>query len=382
MYALTNCDIFTGTSVKRDMAVLIDGNRIRGLLSRCQVPPDVPKRDLKGWSVAPGFIDVQVNGGGGVLFNETPTIEGIKAVTKAHRRFGTTNLLPTYITGPNEGMQQAASAVARCIECDSVRGVLGIHFEGPFIAPRKAGIHDLALIRLPNDTDLDTVFSLDQGITLITAAPEIVNPKTIRRLCERGALVSLGHTDATYEVAAAAFSAGALGVTHLYNAMSPLTARAPGVVGAALASRHAWAAIIADGHHVDFAAIRVALHAKDRGKVLLVTDAMPPVGCNQSRYRLGPYDVHVHDGRCLTPDGVLAGSALDMATAVRNCVNEIGISKDEALRMASTYPANFLGLGNELGHIKENYRANLAVFDNQIAVKAVIVEGEFINFAQ
>lgn len=381
MYALVNCKVFTGTAVEHNKAVLISGNRIRGLLPRCDVPSDIPQRDLKGWSVASGFIDVQVNGGGGVLFNEMPTIKGIKAIADAHRRFGTTNLLPTYITGPNEGMQQAASAVAQCIESDCVRGVLGIHFEGPFIATGKAGIHDPAFIRCPQDTDLNTVCSLDRGVTLITVAPEVVDPNTIRRLCRHGIVVSLGHTDATYEVASAAFSAGARGATHLYNAMSPLTARAPGMVGAALDSRDAWAAVIADGHHVNFAALRVALRTKGCGKVLLVTDAMPPVGSSQSSFRLGPYDVWVHNGRCVTSDGRLAGSALDMATAVRNCIQRLGVPEDEALRMASTYPAEFLGLGKELGHIAENYRANLVVLTSQIAVMAVVVEGEFIELA-
>lgn len=379
MYALINCEVFTGTAVEHNKAVLISGNTIHGLVPRCDVPFDIPKRDLKGWSVAPGFIDVQVNGGGGVLFNETPTVGGIKAIAQAHRQFGTTNFLPTYITGPNDGMQQAASAVAQCIKNDTVKGVLGIHFEGPFISTRKAGIHDPAFIRPPNDADLETVCSLDRGVTLTTVAPEVVNPDTIRRLRQRGVLISLGHTDASYGTASAAFSAGACGVTHLYNAMSTLTARAPGMVGATLDSENAWAAVIADGHHVDFAAIRVALRAKGRGKIFLVTDAMPPVGSKQSSFFLPPYNVHVHNGRCVTLGNVLAGSALDMATAVRNCVQHIGVPMDEVLRMASTYPAEFLGLGKELGRIEQNYRANLVVFNSQIAVMAAIVEGEFIE---
>lgn len=380
MYALTNCDIFTGTSVEHDKAVVIRGDRIRGLLPLRDVPSDIPRRDLKGLSVAPGFIDIQVNGGGGVLFNETPTVESIRTIVEAHRRFGTTNLLPTYITGPNEGIQQAASSVMQCIGSNSIRGVLGIHFEGPFISTGKAGIHDPSLIRPPNDMDLNTVCSVDRGITLITVAPEVFDPSRVRQLCRRGILVALGHTDATYEVAAAAFFAGARGATHLYNAMSPLKARAPGVVGAALDLPDPWVAVIADGHHVDFAAIRVALRAKGPGKVLLVTDAMPPVGSTQSSFRLDPYSVQVHNGRCITPDGILAGSALDMATAVRNCVQQLAVPKDEALRMASTYPAEFLGLGKQLGRIAENYRANLVVCNNQIAVMAAVVEGQFIEF--
>ena len=380
MYALINCEVFTGTTVEQDKAILINGNTIHGLVPQYEVPFDIPQRDLRGCFVAPGFIDVQVNGGGGVLFNETPTIEGIKAIAAAHRRFGTTNFLPTYITGPNDGMQQAASAVAQCIKNDTVKGVLGIHFEGPFISTRKAGIHDPAFIRPPNGTDIDTVCSLDRGVTLTTVAPEVVNPDTIRQLRQRGVLVSLGHTDADYKVAMTAFSAGACGVTHLYNAMSTLTARAPGMVGAALDSENTWASVIADGHHIDFAAIRVALRAKGRGKIFLVTDAMPPVGSNQSSFFLAPYDVHVHNGQCVTSDNVLAGSALDMATAVQNCVQHIGMPMDEVLRMASTYPAEFLGLEKKLGHIEQNYQANLVVFNSQIAVMAVIVGGEFIEF--
>lgn len=381
MYALTNCDIFTGTTVEHDKAVVIRGDKICGLLPLRDLPSGIPQRDLKGLTVAPGFIDIQVNGGGGVLFSEMPTVDSIRTIVETHRRFGTTNLLPTYITGPNEDMQQAASSVMQCIGSNAIRGVLGIHFEGPFISTGKAGIHDRSFIRPLNDTDLNTMCSVDRGVTLITVAPEVVDPGTIRRLCRQGKLVALGHTDATYEVAVAAFFAGARGATHLYNAMSPLMARAPGVVGAALDLLDPWVAVIADGQHVDFAAIRVALRAKGQGKVLLVTDAMPPVGSSQSNFRLGPYSVQVGNARCVTPDGILAGSALDMATAVRNCVQQLAVPKDEALRMASTYPAEFLGLGEQLGRIAENYRANLVVCNNQIAVMAVVVEGQFIEFA-
>ena len=380
MYALTNCDLFTGDRVEHDRAILIENGRIAALTPLADVSADVEQIDLGGQSVAPGFIDIQVNGGGGVLFNDDPSIESVEAIVKAHAMFGTTNLLPTYITGSSRGMEQAFESVSLAMTSGRAPGVLGIHFEGPFISVEKAGVHDPAYIRTPTDEDLSIILKSGAPV-LLTLAPEVVELDLVRRLANSGVRVSLGHSDATYEQAAAAFAEGASATTHLYNAMSPLTSRAPGLVGAALDNRASWIGLIADGYHSAFPSARVAVSAKPRGKALLVTDAMPPVGMPNHEFRLGPYEIRVEDGKCVTPDGVLAGSALDMATAVRNCIQQMGIPKDEALRMASTYPAEFLGLGSELGRIQPGYWANLAIFNNQLRVEAIVLKGNFQKVA-
>lgn len=383
MYALVNCDIYTGDGVQYDKALVIDNGHIHGLVPLNDLDASVNLRDLGGLCVAPGFIDTQVNGGGGILFNDSPTVEGIERIVEAHRKFGTTNLLPTYITGPPSGMASAIDAVRTAIRDASVKGVLGIHLEGPFINEAKAGVHDKRFVREPNEEDLALMCGPREGVMVVTVAPEVALAETIERLSKAGVLVSLGHTNGTCEEAMRALTRGASCVTHLYNAMSALTSRAPGVVGAALDHRESWVGIIVDGFHSDFVSARVAMRAKASRKMMLVTDAMPPVGIGESDagFQLGDYKIHVEGGRCVTDDGVLAGSTLDMATAVRNCVQKVGLPKDEALRMASTYPAEFLGLGAELGRIAPGYRANLTILNNQMVVSGVVVEGEYQEVA-
>jgi N-acetylglucosamine-6-phosphate deacetylase len=384
MYALTDCDIYTGKGVEYDKALLIEGDRIHSIVPTSEIPDGIESKDLDGMCVAPGFIDAQVNGGGGVLFNDHPTVDAIKTIVESHRQFGTTDLLPTFITGSLQGMRKATRAVKTCLN-QNIPGVLGIHIEGPFIAAKKAGVHDKSFIRPVSDEYLNVIRSIRDGVTLLTVAPEEVSYNVIKKIAKSGIIVSLGHTNTTYDDAMGAFEAGASGVTHLFNAMSAFQSREPGVVGAALDHKKAWVGIIVDGLHVDFASVRIAKRAKiredypeSRRKLFLVTDAMPPVGDpEQGGYRISGYDIHVKDGKCVTEGGVLAGSALDMATAVRNCIQHVGIPKDEALRMASTYPAEFLGVDKKLGYIAPGYRANLAIFNNQIHVLATVINGEY-----
>ena len=380
MLAFVDAITYTGGSVEYDKALLIDesSGRILRLVPYSQIPSVADVKNLQGLSIAPGFIDVQVNGGGGILFNESPTIEGIRTMVGAHRQFGTTDLLPTFITGSRKQMEKAIKAVGNYVSAGQL-GVLGIHLEGPFINPRKAGVHDKQYIREFSEEDWEIIRTLRPEITLLTLAPDVVSSDQITRIVDEGIKVSLGHSMAEYEVAMAAVEAGATGFTHLFNAMSAFQSRAPGMVGAALDSEKAWAGIIVDGFHVHFASVRVALRAKKQGKMFLVTDAMPPVGNpNEDKsFQLGEYRIDVKGGRCVTKDGVLAGSALDMATAARNCVQHVGIPKDEALRMASTYPAQFLGVDNYLGYIAPGYKANLVIFNNQLQVVATVVNGQY-----
>jgi len=373
---LTHGRVLTADGWRDDVDVLIDGERIAALLG----PGDARARgadahDLGGNALLPGFIDIQVNGGGGVLFNDAPTVETIRRIGAAHRYYGTTGFLPTLISDDADVMRAALAAVDAAIE-QGVPGVLGIHLEGPYIAPARRGAHDPAKFRVPDAREIDLVCSLRRGVTVLTLAPDQVSADTVRELSARGVIVCIGHTAATYEQTHSALAAGARGFTHLYNAMSPLQGRAPGAVGAALEDRDSWCGLIVDGHHVHPAALRVALAAKPPGKLMLVTDAMPPVGAASDTYVLAGATITCRDGRCETADGVLAGSALDMAGAVRNTVGSLGVALDEAARMASTYPADFLRLADSHGRIAAGTRADLVELDAAFGVRRSWIGGE------
>ncbi|HEY0179161.1 MAG TPA: N-acetylglucosamine-6-phosphate deacetylase [Dokdonella sp.] len=373
--ALVNGRVLTPAGFRDDAAVLVEDGRIAAVVAADDARVrDADRRDLEGGVLLPGFVDVQVNGGGGVLFNDAPTVDALARIGAAHRRFGTTGFLPTLISDDAEIMRAAIAAVDAAIE-QRVPGVLGVHLEGPYIAPARHGAHDPAKFRVPDAQELELAGSLGRGVTVLTLAPERVPAELVRALVARGVVVCIGHTDASYAQARAALDAGARGFTHLYNAMSPLASRAPGVVGAALEDRASWCGLIVDGHHVHPAALRVALAAKPRGKCVLVTDAMPPVGGGGDTYRLAGATITCRDGRCETPDGVLAGSALDMAQALRNAVELLGLPLDEAARMASTYPAEFLGLDRELGAIAPGRRADFVELDAALGVRRTWIGG-------
>jgi N-acetylglucosamine-6-phosphate deacetylase len=373
--ALVNARVLGDAGFIEGAAVLIDGARIADVV----VASDPRVRaaqviGLDGCTLAPGYIDCQVNGGGGVLFNDAPTLDGIARIAAAHRRFGTTGLLPTLISDDAATMRAAIAAVREAI-ARNVPGILGIHLEGPFLAAQRKGIHDADKFRVPTMTDVDLVAAGDTGKILLTIAPEQVAPEVLRVLAARGVILSAGHTAATYAQTRGALDAGVCGFTHLFNAMSPLQSREPGVVGAALEDRVSWCGIIVDGHHVHPATLRVALAAKPRGRIFLVTDAMPPVGADSEEFTLHGEAITCRDGKCTNADGVLAGSALDMASAVRNAIAMLGVSGDEALRMASTYPAAFLGLEKSLGRIAAGYVADLVALDSDFMVRHTWVGG-------
>jgi N-acetylglucosamine-6-phosphate deacetylase len=373
--ALVNGRILLAEGFVADQAVLIEGDRITALLGR-----DDPRvagsqqHDLEGRRLVPGFIDCQVNGGGGVLLNDEPTVESVRRIVAAHRSFGTTGLLPTLITTDVDVMRAAIDAVrGAMLARDS--GVLGIHFEGPLLSPARPGVHDTARFRELDPELEDLISSLGMGRTLLTIAPERVPLAAIRELTARGIILCAGHTGADYATARAALAAGVRGVTHLFNAMSPLQSRDPGMVGAALDDPDCWCGLIVDGYHVHPAALRVAVAAKRRGRMLLVTDAMSSVGSNQTSFILGDELVDCTEGVCKTAAGVLAGSALDMGTALRNAVRLLNLPVEEAARMAATYPAEFLNLSAERGRIAVGARADLVELDNDLNVRRVWVGG-------
>ena len=375
MLALTNARVLLDDGFADDRAVLVDDGRIAAVLSRSDPRVGRAKlQDLAGAVLLPGFIDCQVNGGGGVLFNDDPSVAAIRTIGAAHRRFGTTAFLPTLISEDFTVIARAIKAVREAIE-SRVPGVAGIHIEGPFINEARSGAHDAAKIRDLDTRDMALLSSLGVGRTLVTLAPEMTTPATLRHLVREGVVLSAGHTDGTFEEITAALRDGVRGVTHLFNAMSPLHHRKPGAPGAALADTECWCGLIVDGVHVHPAVLKIALAAKRADRFMLVTDAMPGVGSDQDSFMLHGRRIEVKDGVCIDETGTLAGSAVDMATSVRNCVEMLGLPLERAARMASTYPAEFLGLGHEMGRIAPGLRANLVALDAKLRVRTTWIDG-------
>ena len=328
--------------------------------------------DVQGGYLLPGFIDTQVNGGGGVLFNDETNADGIAAIGVAHRKYGTTGFMPTLISDELSVIDAAMRATEDAIAA-GVTSVLGIHIEGPFISKERKGIHNPEMFRTLDADSKALLKSLKRGKTLVTLAPENCTPEDIAELAQAGVILAAGHTNATYQTTVEALEAGITGFTHLFNAMSPFTHRAPGVVGAALENLTSYSGLIADGHHVDWAALRIVLRARPIDRFMLVTDAMPTVGSNTKTFVLNGQTIIVRDGVCVGPDGTLAGSDLDMATAVRNTVEHIGRSLPEAAIMAATAPAHFLGLGASRGSLAVGQRADIVWMDSALQVRQVFV---------
>ncbi|MCC5087387.1 N-acetylglucosamine-6-phosphate deacetylase [Xanthomonas campestris] len=375
--ALCNARVLTDDGLQDGLAVLLDGAQIQAVVAAddARVAQAGTRVDLGGATLLPGFIDIQVNGGGGVLFNNACTPQALATIAAAHRRYGTTGMLPTLISDTAEVMAEAIAATRQAI-AEGVPGVLGIHLEGPYLSPARKGTHDAQKFRVPDAQEIAVDTSLDNGVTLITLAPERVPLDDIRAFVAGGAVVFAGHTAATYEQARDGIAAGVSGFTHLYNAMSPLAGREPNAVGAALEDPAVWCGVIVDGVHVHPASLRVALAAKPRGKLLLVTDAMPMVGADSPSFDLYGETITAIDGVVRNAAGALAGSALDMATAVRNSVQWLGVDLAEAARMASTYPAQCIGLGERLGRIAPGYQADLVLVDADVQVLATWVAGQ------
>ncbi len=373
-FALFNCRMLIDDALVDDMAVIVDGGRIAAVVAARNIPASVSKHDLEGAVLAPGFIDSQVNGGGGVLFNDAPTLETIRTIGEAHRRFGTTGFLPTLISDDLAVVRQGIRAVDEAIAA-GVPGVLGIHIEGPFLNVDRKGIHDPDKIIPLDDEGFAAVTGLKQGRTLVTLAPEQTTPAMIARLVDAGVVVAAGHTDGNYAEVRGALEAGMTGFTHLFNAMSPLTSREPGAVGAALDDRDGWCGLIVDGKHVHPATMRLAMRVKGADRLMLVTDAMPSVGMTDKRFMLQGHSVEVVDGVCINDDGTLAGSDLDMAQAVRNAHALIGATDVDALHMASRNPATFLRLEASHGRIAPGWRADLVALDGAGQVTATWIDG-------
>jgi N-acetylglucosamine-6-phosphate deacetylase len=372
--ALTGARVFDGAHILEGRAVVIGNGRILAVPQERDLGADVERRRIEGL-LAPGFVDVQVNGGGGVLFNDVRNVDGLRTLAAAHRVYGTTGLLPTFITDTRERMAQAMDAMRDALAA-RVPGVLGIHVEGPFINPERKGVHNPAFMRPMEEEDIEILTSLKEGRTLVTLAPERTGMDAVARLSSAGVLICAGHTAGDYATIMEACRHGLRGFTHLYNAMPPLAGRDPGPVGAALDSRGTWCGLIVDGHHVSDAALRIAIAAKGPERMMLVTDAMSVTGTDLAGFELHGRRIYRRDGRLTTEDGTLAGSDLDMAGAVRNTVQRLGLSLPDALRMASLHPAAFLRLDHELGRIAPGYRASLVLLDDDLQVRDTWIDGE------
>jgi len=375
MYALTNCKIYTGSDVLVEHAVIVNNNLIEAVCPIAELPEGLETRDLNGANVSPGFIDLQLNGCGGVMLNDEITAETMQIMHQANLQSGCTSFLPTLITSSDEDMRQAVAA-AREYHAQYQNQSLGLHLEGPYLNVMKKGIHSVDHIRPSEDSMIDFMCENADVIAKVTLAPEHNDPAHIERLKAAGIVVSIGHTNATYAEARKGFAAGISFATHLFNAMTPMVGREPGVVGAIYDTPEVYAGIIADGFHVDYANIRIAHKIKGE-KLVLVTDATAPAGADMDYFIFVGKKVYYRDGKCVDENGTLGGSALTMIEAVQNTVEHVGIALDEALRMATLYPAKAMGLEEKLGRVKKGMVANLTVFDRDFNVQATIVNGQY-----
>ena len=374
--ALVNATVFTGERVHEDCSVLIRDGSIADL-----VPDGAPVRgggtviNMQGRRLAPGFIDIQVNGGGGVLFNNSPTVDALRTISAAHARFGTTAFLPTLISDRYDVMRSAIDAV-RQAAAERVPGILGIHLEGPFLNLERRGAHAEGMLREMDEEGMQILISLGPGlVTLTTLAPEKAEPELIGRLCAAGVVVFGGHSAAGYEQCRDAMDAGMKGFTHLYNGMGPVSGRDPGMVGAALASSDCVFSIIADGYHVHPALLRLALSSREKGAALLVTDAMATVGSADPSFDLYGRRVALDQGVLRDERGSLAASNLGMIDAVRNIMRLADLHWTEAVRMASSYPARAIGVDSDRGFVLPGFAADLVELDAEMVLYRIWVGG-------
>lgn len=377
--ALVGARIFTGEEFLDDYALVLAGEKIDALLPRAQLDSSIPQTLLVGGVLAAGFIDLQVNGGGGAFFTNDTSVSAIQTILDGHRPTGTTSLLPTLISDTREVHQAGVKAVADAVAA-GMKGVLGVHVEGPFFDMARRGAHNERYIRAMEQADIDWLVASVKGQhdfkVMLTLAPEHAAPGQIKQLTSAGVVICAGHTDAHYESVVNALKEGLSGFTHLYNAMRPTTGREPGVVGAALEDANSWCGIIIDTYHVHAASARIAYSAKPKGKMYLVTDAMSTVGSPEKSFQIYGETIYEKDGCLVNAEGRLAGSAIGMIDAVRLNTTWVGVELAESLRMASLYPAQFMQVDDYLGRIASGYRADLVHFTDDYRVTHTWVAGD------
>lgn len=377
LIAYTGADIFDGMIRHLGAALLVKDEKVVGI---GKVPATAQVHALNGGVIAPGFVDLQVNGGGGILFNDAQSVATLRRMSQAHARGGTTAFFPTLITDTPARVAAAIEATVQAID-QGVTGIIGLHIEGPHLSVARKGAHDAALIRPMQDADLNLLLEAAKRLPhlMVTAAPESVSPAQIKTLTDAGVVISLGHTDANYEDCRAASEAGASCVTHLFNAMSQLAGRAPGLVGTALETGTLHAGLIADGIHVSAASIRIALQAKQGpAAVFLVSDAMATAGSDITEFELNGRTIYRRDGRLTLQDGTLAGADLDMPTALRFMVNAVGVSADAALEMATSAPAEVIK-STSIGHLDIGAAADFVHLNADLELQAVWQSGKNLS---
>jgi N-acetylglucosamine-6-phosphate deacetylase len=374
-FAISAQRIFDGYQWHNDSFILIDDGAVSCITPRNQDMGDWPTQSMPpGTTLAPGFIDLQVNGGGGILLNDEPTLDAMRAIARAHRRYGTTSCLPTLIS---DTRAKATAAIAAAKLLDGTDGILGLHLEGPFISHSRPGIHRGDRILSATNDDLDWLGNLSEvRSSMVTLAPECVPPGFVKALASSGIRVSVGHSEASSETLLRAIDEGLSGVTHLFNAMPAMSARDPGIAGVALTDARLTAGIILDGIHVHPLVVRAAFAAKHWSNIAFVTDAMPTVGTEQDYFDLMGKRIHLRSGRLVSENGTLAGAHLDMASAVRNAVTLIGISLDDALRAAALVPARFLGIEQHRGTLSAGARADIVALGPDLDVIATWIGGD------
>jgi N-acetylglucosamine-6-phosphate deacetylase len=367
--------IFDGYRWHDDAIILIDRGVVQCIAPRDQGAADGPTEAMPpGTILAPGFIDLQVNGGGGILLNDKPTADAMRAIARAHRRYGITSCLPTLIS---DSRAKAIATIAAAKSLDGTDGILGLHLEGPFISRSRPGIHRADCILSATMGDLDWLGELSAlGSSMVTLAPECVPAGFVKTLAASGIRVSVGHSEAPADTLIGAIDEGLSGVTHLFNAMPPMSAREPGIVGVALTDERLTAGIILDGTHVDPLVVRAAFSAKDHSNIALVSDAMPTVGTDQDHFELMGREIRLRNGRLVSENGTLAGAHLDLASAVKNAVTLVGISLDDALRAASLVPARFLGIEPHRGTLSAGARADIVALTANLDVLTTWIAGK------
>jgi N-acetylglucosamine-6-phosphate deacetylase len=373
MLALAPTELFTGDGIVHDATVHIDGGRIVDIASG--IAHDAVK--LNGL-LAPGFIDVQVNGGGGVLFNDAQTVDTLATIAAAHRQFGVTGFMATLISDERDKAARAIEAVGEAMRA-GVDGLLGLHLEGPWLSEPRRGVHPAKFLRQIDEEDLEVLTRKQPFPVMVTVAPEQISPLAISKLIDAGVIVSLGHTAAAAENVETAVDAGATGFTHLFNAMPPMEGRNPGPLGVALGRRECWAGIILDGIHVHPASARAALAAKTADRLVLVSDAMATIGSAQNSMTLFGEAITVRGGALRTETGTLAGAHLELSGAVRNAMSMLHASREDALRMASATPADFMKVGHERGRLAPGYRADMVLLDHNMIAKATWICGRQVH---
>ena len=375
--AITGSKLFNGIDFIEHKALLIDDQHIAGIVNEEAIPTDFKVQKLDGGVLSPGFIDLQVNGGGGKLFNNSPEKESLNTIISAHQYFGTTSIMPTVISDSLNILQKCTDTISN--EINNNHSLLGIHIEGPFFNVKYRGVHQKQYINTINASYLNLFETLDKFPVMLTLAPECISIKQLKHLKSLGFKILAGHTDANYDQLEEAVKYGLDGFTHLFNAMGQISAREPGVVGSAFDFDETSASIIVDLHHVHPSLINLSFKQKPKGKLFFVSDSMATINHGEPSFELYDEVVSESNGRIINSEGKLAGSSITQIDAIKNAYQKCSIPLESAISMATLYPAEYLGVSDYIGQLKKGYRADLAHFDSNFHVQNVWLAGKQIK---